>query len=399
MDIANSKTLNVNQPEKITNKNVKNQPDKKDPEVKFSDALKDLEKTSDIKKDEDCDSVKNSKQLQENTEHKKSEDEIVLQKKTEKTEKMKEFEAEPENSSDKNLSEDKIAAKPADFADSAINVLNGVLDEFTSLNQKDEILPEAVKLQQIKDDNNKQEENGLIDNNMNIQEPQQEKFAMQTGAEMNFNSNGKPFSEFVNTEKTKGILEKSAKDLAEEKAVMSTMEENIAIANKNMAMSREAAKTRIVENEHGIHKIDKKSNLVVDTVISYDRVIMDKSDVEFFTALVENGVVDLKEIQAPEKSSRVSKTLADLLVKSMNENKPVRIDFDNNISVIIKIDRAGKISADFLPSSQVAEAYLKENLPLLKQRFDDNNIDYNELNQRQRKQDTQDNRKKGRKDE
>ena len=84
----------------------------------------------------------------------------------------------------------------------------------------------------------------------------------------------------------------------------------------------------------------------------------------------------------------------------MNDNKPVRIDFDNNISVIIKISRNGKISADFLPSSQVAEAYLKENLPLLKQMFDENNIDYEELNQRkQQKQDTQDNRKKGRKDE
>ena len=60
----------------------------------------------------------------------------------------------------------------------------------------------------------------------------------------------------------------------------------------------------------------------------------------------------------------------------------------------------GKISADFLPSSQVAEAYLKENLPILRQRFDDNNIDYDELNQRkQQRQNDKDNRKKGRKDE
>ena len=176
---------------------------------------------------------------------------------------------------------------------------------------------------------------------------------------------------------------------------MSTMEENIAIANKNIAMSR----NKIVENEHGIQKVDKKTNLVVDTIVNYDSVIMDKADVEFFANLAENRFLDVNEVTNVEKSSRVSKTLADMLVKAMNENKPVRIDFDNNISVIIKIDRAGKISADFLPSSQVAEAYLKENLPLLKQRFDDNNIDYNELNHRQRKQDTQDNRKKDRKDE
>ena len=66
---------------------------------------------------------------------------------------------------------------------------------------------------------------------------------------------------------------------------------------------------------------------------------------------------------------------------------------------IIKVSREGKISADFLPSSQVAEAYLKENLPLLKQRFDDNNIEYDELNQRKQRQDDNKDRKKGSKDE
>ena len=65
-----------------------------------------------------------------------------------------------------------------------------------------------------------------------------------------------------------------------------------------------------------------------------------------------------------------------MLAKSMENNKPLRIDFDNNISVIIKISRDGKITADFLPSSQVAEAYLKENLPLLRQKFNENNIEY-----------------------
>jgi len=78
----------------------------------------------------------------------------------------------------------------------------------------------------------------------------------------------------------------------------------------------------------------------------------------------------------------------------MEKNQPVRIDFDNNISVIIKISREGKITADFLPSSQVAEAYLRENLPLLRQRFDDNNIEYDSLNQRERRDNNKENKKK-----
>ena len=72
----------------------------------------------------------------------------------------------------------------------------------------------------------------------------------------------------------------------------------------------------------------------------------------------------------------------------------MRIDFDNNISVIIKISRDGKITADFLPSSQIAEAYLKENLPILRQRFDENNIEYDSLNQRERREHQKENNNK-----
>lgn len=362
MDISKSNTVNMNQADNLVQSKTNN--GAKNSDVKFSDELKSVKeenskKTSDVKQE----SSENPKVKAENQNGSKIENEV-------------------NDGKEKNLT-------------NAIDGLNDVFDEINKLNQKDEILQSGIKQKLINDDKKREQEDlGLIDNNINIQE-QPDKFNAQMGANMSFNSNGQPFAEFVNQTNGQNKLNSSAKDLAEEKAIMSTMEENIAIANKNIAM----AKTKTVENEHGIHKIDKKSNLVVDTIVSYDSIIMDKSDVEFFTNLVENGFVDIKDVTGAEKSAKVSKTLADMLLKAMNDNKPVRIDFDNNISVIIKIDRAGKISADFLPSSQVAEAYLKENLPLLRQRFDDNNIDYNELNQRQRKQDTQDNRKKGRKDE
>ena len=295
----------------------------------------------------------------------------------------------------KSLSKEKETEKKDDTksVDGAIDGLEDAVNEISKLNRTDENSEENLKNEQISDDNRiKIEELGLIENNFNIQE--KEKLNLQMGAEMSFNSNGQPFAEFINNSQNKNSLSENAKDIAEEQAILSTMEENMAIANKNMAMS----KSKTVTNENGIKKVDKNS-ITVDTIVDYNSVIMDKSDVEFFAKLVENGQLDLKEIQNASKSSAVSKTLADLLAKSMNENKPIRIDFDNDISIIIKISRDGKISADFLPSSQIAEAYLKENLPLLKQRFDENNIDYNELNQRKQKQDTEDNRKKGRKDE
>lgn len=359
MNVTNTKSLNV-QTEDVQSKTKV----KKDNNANFSDELKNAIKPEESEKQE---TLKSEKNIDKNNKI----DEDTKTDKNNKTEKDGEVK-------------------------DAISGLNQTIDELNKINQKDESEQDVIKDEFINDVIKKRyEELGLIDNNMNIPE-QQEKISMQMGANMNFNSDGQPFAEFVNQNDSKNQLQSSAKDLAEEKAIMSTMEENIAIANKNMAM----AKTKTVENEHGVHKIDKKTNLVVDTIVSYDSVVMNKDDVEFFTNLVENGVVEMNEVKNPQKASHLSKALADLLAKAMNDNKPIRIDFDNNISVIIKIDRAGKISADFLPSSQVAEAYLKENLPLLKQRFDDNDIDYNELNQRQRKQqDTQDNRKKGHKDE
>ena len=163
--------------------------------------------------------------------------------------------------------------------------------------------------------------------------------------------------------------------------------------------TQEEARVKTVTNSTSIKKVDTKSNITVETVASFDDIAMSKNDVDFFAKLVENGQNSISTKETAE-ASQISKTLADMLAKSMNDNKPIRINFDNDISVIIKVGKDGKISADFLPSSQIAEAYLKENLPLLRQKFEDNNIDYEELNHREQKQNEKDeNQKKGRKDE
>ena len=276
--------------------------------------------------------------------------------------------------------------------ETSVDELQDAVDEINKLNRTEENSEDNLKNELTVDDNKiKREDLGLIDNNMNIQEPK-DKINLQMGSNTNFSGNGQPFAEFVNAQGN--TLKTSANDLAEEKAVLSTMEENIAIANKNIALEQ----TQTVSNESGIKRVNKQ-NITVDTIVDYNTVIMDKADVDFFAKLVNEGMVDLNEVRNASKSSSVSKTLADLIAKSMQDNKPIRINFDNDISVIIKINKNGKISADFLPSSQIAEAYLRENLPLLRQRFDDNNIDYEELNQRKQQQDNNENRKKGRKDE
>lgn len=269
----------------------------------------------------------------------------------------------------------------------ALDGLNSVVKEF---NQSEDKLSGLIK-----NESNSADNNNVINKDFNIQENKE--LMPQMNPNMNFSGDGQPFSSFMNNnsndnKNSSGVLNSSAQDLAEEAAILSTMAENIAIANRNQALKD----TRTIANEDGVKRVDSQSGIKIENIVKFDSVIMNQADVEVFANLVENGEVNLNNLapKAAEKSIQVSKTLADLLAKSIENNQPVRIDFDNNISVIIRISRDGKISADFLPSSQVAEAYLKENLPLLRQRFDENNIEYDSLNQRERRHPEKENNKK-----
>ena len=295
----------------------------------------------------------------------------------------------------------------------ALNGLNSIVKEFNQSEDKSGIILNTEnKNADIED-----EDEALINNDFNINENKE--LTAQMSPNMNFSGDGQPFSSFMNNEaeqkKDVTKLSMSAKDLAEEAAVLSTMAENVAIANKNMALKEQAVekaeiqkaeteqpKEVVVNKNDGIKKVDAKTNIVQETIVKYDAVIVNEADAEVFANLVEHGEVNMNNLapQAAERAVHVSKTLADMLAKAMQDNKPVRIEFDNDISVIIRISRDGKLSADFLPSSQVAEAYLRENLPILRQKLNDQNIEYDELNQRERReQDREQNRKKGRSDE
>ena len=379
--------------------------------VKFSDELSNLsskevsekEKVNDENNTKEKDSIENKeekvdKKVDEKVDGKKEQkiDEKVEQKpEVNANEKSKEeitnkVDNKDRENGDKNLEETPILMD---------DIMDGLEDVFVAMNNKFNQPDDNIKdVENSADKNIKNEGDVLINNDVNIQEPKD--LAFQMNANMNFNSDGQPFANFMNNQNDQK-LSSSAKDLAEEKAILSTMSENIAMANKNRVLNEQEtqnqSKVKTVSNSEGVKKVDKKTNVTVETVVKYDNIVMNEGDVDFFAKIVENGQADMK--QATAKSSKVSKTLADMLAKSMKDNQPVRIDFDNNISVIIKVGRDGKISADFLPSSQVAEAYLKENLPLLRQKFEDNNIEYDELNHREQKQDEKERQKKEQKDE
>ena len=424
---------------------VAKQEEKKD--VKEANETEVLETTKETQKDEKITNKKNSQETQDEQEKLINNDETSNDINISETQEIIKKEQQllhvteeacvtnNKNATDPEIKTDVSNNSPEDEPKikDAIGGLQETFKEFDKLSQKNEKNNILLKDKTLSVDEKKKEENELIDNNINIPEKPEQQLP-QMNANMNFNSNGQPFSAFVeNTNNDENSqLSATEADLAEESAILSTMSENMAIAQKNMLLNKtnkqevqpaqqekqvqpintleqavqveeqadSAQKTKTVTNEQGIKKVDVKTNVTTETIVKFDEVAMNKNDVEFFANLVENGSVDMSSVQNAQKSSQVSKTLADMIAKSMQDNQPIRINFDNDISVIIKVGKNGKISADFLPSSQVAEAYLKENLPILKQRFDDNNIDYEELNHRkQEQQDDRNNRKKGRKDE
>ena len=340
----NIETTNVNNPKNIATSNSHRA--NSDSEINFKDELKELENA---KEETHCES---------------NEEELV--KVNEQENVVKEENAEKVD------------------VDKAIKEISSVVEE---LNQSEEKSQFQIKKNDVLSDRL-----DVINNDFNISENKDK--LPQMNPNMNFGGDGQPFSSFMNDQqgqKSTGGLSMNSKDLAEEAAILSTMAENIAMANKN----------KVITSNDAVKKVDNKSGEVIENIYNFDVVVMNRADVEVFSQLVKGENVNLNALTAESsKGVAVSRTLADLLAKSMMNNQPIRIDFDNDISVIIKISRDGKISADFLPSSQIAEAYLRENLPLLRQKFDDNNIQYEELNQKERKeQHKENNRKKGRNDE
>ena len=129
---------------------------------------------------------------------------------------------------------------------------------------------------------------------------------------------------------------------------------------------------------------------------------MTEADAKFFNNLIETNqqVIEgtktadqtnnnlLKDVEAA-KSAQVSKTLLNALKESQETNKSFRVDFDKDISVVLRVNKDGQISAEFIPGDEAVEQYLKANIPLLKQKFSDEGLEYDNLSYRQHKKDNE----------
>ena len=138
----------------------------------------------------------------------------------------------------------------------------------------------------------------------------------------------------------------------------------------------------------------------------YDTVNMSDSDAMFFVNLTQNTDMSMQSIAGQienalqdnvenvQQNIKVSATLMNKLAESMKNNQSFRIDFDKDVSVIIKVNKDGSLMANFIPGDKAVEQYLKNNIASLRQRFDEQNLQYSELSYSNSRQQQQQNRKK-----
>lgn len=134
-------------------------------------------------------------------------------------------------------------------------------------------------------------------------------------------------------------------------------------------------------------------NIYASSDNSKNHITMNETDAQFFINLTQDNNISMQsiEVQAQnmlnsgaevsevDQNVKVSQALLNALSDSRQNNQPIRIDFDQNISVILRVNRDGSISANFIPGDKAVEQYLKSNIELLRNSFDEQELKYSEL--------------------
>lgn len=145
--------------------------------------------------------------------------------------------------------------------------------------------------------------------------------------------------------------------------------------------------TNYVKNNKNIKNVFL-SVLSKDTYGNVKQINMTKDDVEFFANVVDvnlknqNNNFEINESNL--KSAKISNALIEMLNDSRNNGRPVRVDFDNNISVILQVTKDGKLNARFYPGDKAAEEYLRQNIQILKNQLDSNDVEYENISYKER---------------
>ena len=127
--------------------------------------------------------------------------------------------------------------------------------------------------------------------------------------------------------------------------------------------------------------------------LDYSSISMTESDADFFINLTQKNDVSVQNITAQaqnmlnqgveakevKQNVQISETLLNAINIAKENNQPLRIDFDQNMSVIMRFGKDGAIAANFIPVDKAVEQYLRNNIESLKNTFRENDLPYSDL--------------------
>lgn len=230
----------------------------------------------------------------------------------------------------------------------------------------------------------------------------QEEGTLETTVDIN---TGKDKMSDSNNKEDNNMLHETQEELLEDLSILSTDEENLAMVNKakeyqalsdddfskngeeDMELLTELTgiqnQARIeVKTASDVKNIETVLSQIIEEskkkLVKLDISDLSSEDVDYIINLLQTGTAT-PNFDDKENPSALSAKFLSALKDSLMNKKVFRIDFDNEISVIIKIDREGKISANFLTSNHEIEEGLKNNLYILRQKFDEQNIKYGSI--------------------
>jgi hypothetical protein len=178
----------------------------------------------------------------------------------------------------------------------------------------------------------------------------------------------------------------------EHSAALSMIDMNAQLSNDIQQMVNNNNQHTLVNQVVQIAETTKLSGaLTLD--FSPSNVTMTQADAEFFVNLTQTNDVSAQNIVAQaqsllsggaeasqvKQSSQISQTLLNALMAAKENNQPLRIDFDQNVSVILRVGKDGALAANFIPGDKAVEQYLRNNIETLKNTFRENDLPYSDL--------------------
>ena len=169
---------------------------------------------------------------------------------------------------------------------------------------------------------------------------------------------------------------------AESMVAPSANEEDMMFLNDIVALNNQihVEQSDIVNNTQNVLSALMSQTKAMDNSNRIDLSDLSSEDVDYIIGLLKMGTADSSNLMNNNDEMHIlSEKFFALLKDSIINKKVFRIDFDNQISVIIRIDKEGKISAEFLTNDDALETFLKNNLHVLKERFEELNVSYGDI--------------------